>query len=72
VAERPAGRLLGAQVVGREGAAKRVDIAAVAIWAGLAVDEIGQLDLGYSPPFSPLWDPILVAANQIARELAPL
>jgi NADPH-dependent 2,4-dienoyl-CoA reductase/sulfur reductase-like enzyme len=70
VAERPAGRLLGAQVFGREGAAKRVDIAAVAIWAGLAVDEIGQLDLGYAPPFSPLWDPVLVAANQAARELA--
>jgi len=72
VAERPAGRLLGAQVFGREGAAKRVDIAAVAIWAGLAVDEIGQLDLGYAPPFSPLWDPVLVAANQAARELALL
>ena len=71
VVERPSGRLLGTQIIGREGAAKRIDIAAVAIWAGLAVDEIGQLDLGYAPPFAPLWDPVLVAANQARSMLAP-
>lgn len=64
LAERRTGRLLGAQIVGREGAAKRVDIAAVALTAGLTVEQITALDLGYAPPFSPVWDPVQVAARK--------
>ncbi|MET7515302.1 FAD-dependent oxidoreductase [Streptomyces sp. NPDC005480] len=64
IAERRTGRLLGVQIVGREGAAKRVDIAAVALTAGMTVDRMTALDLGYAPPFSPVWDPILVAARK--------
>ncbi|MFM9372512.1 FAD-dependent oxidoreductase [Streptomyces sp. Da 82-17] len=64
LAERRTGRLLGVQIVGREGAAKRVDIAAVALTAGLTADQLTTLDLGYAPPFSPVWDPILVAARK--------
>lgn len=64
IAERRTGRLLGVQIVGREGAAKRVDIAAVALTAGLTVDQMTALDLGYAPPFSPVWDPVLVAARK--------
>ncbi|MEU8482678.1 FAD-dependent oxidoreductase [Streptomyces sp. NPDC048641] len=64
IAERRTGRLLGVQIVGLEGAAKRVDIAAVALTAGMTVDEMTALDLGYAPPFSPVWDPILVAARK--------
>ncbi|MBC9713109.1 FAD-dependent oxidoreductase [Streptomyces sp. TRM66268-LWL] len=64
LAERRSGRLLGVQIVGREGAAKRVDIAAVALTAGMTVDQMVSLDLGYAPPFSPVWDPILVAARK--------
>ncbi|MEV7084600.1 FAD-dependent oxidoreductase [Streptomyces sp. NPDC093085] len=64
LAERRTGRLLGAQIVGREGAAKRVDIAAVALTAGLTVERMITLDLGYAPPFSPVWDPVLVAARR--------
>ncbi len=64
LAERRTGRLLGVQIVGREGAAKRVDIAAVALTAGMTVEEMTSLDLGYAPPFSPVWDPILVAARK--------
>ncbi|MFE4719644.1 FAD-dependent oxidoreductase, partial [Streptomyces sp. NPDC056728] len=64
IAERRTGRLLGVQIVGREGAAKRVDIAAVALTAGMTVDQMTALDLGYAPPFSPVWDPILVAARK--------
>lgn len=67
LAERGTGRLLGVQIVGREGAAKRVDIAAVALTAGMTVDAMTALDLGYAPPFSPVWDPILVAARKAAR-----
>ncbi len=64
LAELRTGRLLGAQIVGREGAAKRVDIAAVALTAGMTVEQIVTLDLGYAPPFSPVWDPVQVAARK--------
>jgi NADPH-dependent 2,4-dienoyl-CoA reductase/sulfur reductase-like enzyme len=67
LAERRTGRLLGVQIVGREGAAKRVDIAAVALTAGMTVDQMTALDLGYAPPFSPVWDPVLVAARKAVR-----
>ncbi|MEU7281512.1 FAD-dependent oxidoreductase [Streptomyces sp. NPDC045431] len=64
LAERRTGRLLGVQIVGREGAAKRVDIAAVALTARMTVDQVAALDLGYAPPFSPVWDPVQVAARK--------
>ncbi|MFE4368103.1 FAD-dependent oxidoreductase [Streptomyces sp. NPDC056835] len=64
LAEHRTGRLLGTQIVGREGAAKRVDIAAVALTAGMTVEAMITLDLGYAPPFSPVWDPVLVAARK--------
>lgn len=64
LAERRTGRLLGVQIVGTDGAAKRVDIAAVALTAGMTVEQMTTLDLGYAPPFSPVWDPVLVAARK--------
>lgn len=69
LAEHRTGRLLGTQIVGREGAGKRVDIAAVALTAGMTVDQMTALDLGYAPPFSPVWDPVLVAARKAVKEL---
>ncbi|MET9444069.1 FAD-dependent oxidoreductase [Streptomyces sp. NPDC006610] len=67
LAERRTGRLLGVQIVGREGAGKRVDVAAVALTAGMTVEQVTALDLGYAPPFSPVWDPVLVAARKAAQ-----
>jgi NADPH-dependent 2,4-dienoyl-CoA reductase/sulfur reductase-like enzyme len=64
VVEQGSGRLLGAQIVGREGAAKRIDVLATALWAEMTVDEIMTLDLSYAPPFSPVWDPVLIAARK--------
>ncbi|HEX2057879.1 MAG TPA: FAD-dependent oxidoreductase [Actinomycetota bacterium] len=64
VAERRSGRLLGAQIIGREGAAKRIDVCATALWCEMTVDEMLNVDLSYAPPFSPLWDPVLVAARK--------
>ncbi|WP_415959860.1 FAD-dependent oxidoreductase [Streptomyces sp. 021-4] len=64
IAELRTGRLLGVQIVGREGSAKRVDVAAVALTAGMTVEQMTALDLGYAPPFSPVWDPVLVAARK--------
>ncbi|MEU6339760.1 FAD-dependent oxidoreductase [Streptomyces sp. NPDC046977] len=69
IAERGTGRLLGLQIVGREGAAKRVDIGAVALTAGMTAEQVTALDLGYAPPFSPVWDPVLVAARKVAEKV---
>jgi pyruvate/2-oxoglutarate dehydrogenase complex dihydrolipoamide dehydrogenase (E3) component len=65
-AERRTGRLLGVQIVGQEGSAKRIDTAATALWNRMTVEEMTALDLAYAPPFAPVWDPILVAARQAA------
>jgi NADPH-dependent 2,4-dienoyl-CoA reductase/sulfur reductase-like enzyme len=64
IAEKRSGRLLGAQVVGQEGAAKRIDVLATAIWNGMTVEEVSGLDLSYAPPFAPVWDPVLIAARK--------
>ncbi|MGI5348229.1 FAD-dependent oxidoreductase [Streptomyces sp. CA-250714] len=66
IAEHRSGRLLGVQIVGRENAGKRVDIAAVALHAAMTVEQMTALDLGYAPPFSPVWDPVLIAARKAA------
>jgi NADPH-dependent 2,4-dienoyl-CoA reductase/sulfur reductase-like enzyme len=63
LAEKRTGQLLGGQIVGREDAAKRIDVLATAIWNEMGVDEILSLDLAYAPPFSPVWDPVLIAAR---------
>jgi hypothetical protein len=34
------------------------------LWSGMTVDEILNLDLAYAPPFSPVWDPVLIAARK--------
>jgi NADPH-dependent 2,4-dienoyl-CoA reductase/sulfur reductase-like enzyme len=70
LAEVPSGRLVGAQIVGREGSAKRIDVCAVALWNNMTVEEMTGLDLGYAPPFSPVWDPVLVAARAAASKVA--
>lgn len=64
LAERRSGRLLGAQIVGREGAAKRIDVLATALWNEMTVGDILNLDLSYAPPFAPVWDPVLIAARK--------
>lgn len=67
VAERGSGRLLGAQIVGEEGAAKRIDVLATAIWTEMGAEELASVDLAYAPPFAPVWDPVLVAARKAAE-----
>ncbi|MGZ8635239.1 MAG: FAD-dependent oxidoreductase [Solirubrobacteraceae bacterium] len=61
----PDGRLLGGQIVGVEGAAKRIDVLATAIWTGMTAEDLVSLDLSYAPPFSPVWDPVQTAARQL-------
>jgi NADPH-dependent 2,4-dienoyl-CoA reductase/sulfur reductase-like enzyme len=69
VCEPETGRLLGGQIVGVEGAAKRIDVLATCVWAGLSVEEIELLDLGYAPPYSGVYDPVLVAARAAVKAL---
>ncbi|TVR28828.1 MAG: flavoprotein oxidoreductase [Nitriliruptor sp.] len=64
IAEQVTGRLLGAQIVGEEGAAKRIDVFATALWNEMTVGDLLNVDLAYAPPFSPVWDPVLIAARQ--------
>jgi len=67
VAEARTGRLLGGQIVGGAGSAKRIDVLATALTATMTVDEMINLDLAYAPPFSPVWDPVVTAARVAAR-----
>ncbi len=69
LAERGSGRILGGQIVGKEGAAKRIDILATAIHAGFTLDEMINLDLSYAPPYAPVWDPVIIAARQALKRL---
>jgi CoA-dependent NAD(P)H sulfur oxidoreductase len=69
IADRRTRRLLGANLFGEEGAVLRANTLAVGIQHGLTVDDMQQWDLAYSPPFTPLWDPILVAANAIQKHM---
>lgn len=65
IAERRSGRLLGAQMVGAASTsvAKRIDVAAAAIAAGLTVSDVADLDLSYTPPLGSPFDPLQVAAG---------
>ena len=56
-----AGKLLGAQIVGRAGVDKRIDVLAVALRAGMSVYDLTALELAYAPPFSSAKDPVNVA-----------
>jgi NADPH-dependent 2,4-dienoyl-CoA reductase/sulfur reductase-like enzyme len=66
VAEKGTGRMLGCQIVGQSTSGKRIDAAAVAIWNGMTVEEVTSLDMAYAPPFSPVWDPVQIAARKAA------
>ncbi len=69
VGDRQTGKLLGVQMVGREGVAHRINAPAVALHAEMTVADFIQCDLAYAPPFSPVWDPLLTAANQLFKAL---
>ncbi|HYY56395.1 MAG TPA: FAD-dependent oxidoreductase [Pyrinomonadaceae bacterium] len=61
------GRLLGAQMTGREGVAQRIDVYAAALHANLKVEDIERFDLAYAPPYAPTIDPILRAAHKARK-----
>lgn len=69
VYDKNTGKLLGAQMAGEEGVSKRIDVIACAVTSGMTVEQVSGLDLAYAPPFSPVWDPLLVCANQSLKWL---
>jgi len=69
VGDRGSGRLLGVQMVGREGVAHRINAPAVALQERMSVEDFAQTDLAYAPPFGPAWDPLLTCANQLVKRL---
>lgn len=69
VFQKSTGKILGAQLVGKAGVNKRIDIVAAAISGGLTVRDLGMMDLSYAPPFSPTYDPLQVCANVAEKEV---
>lgn len=69
LAEQTTARLLGVQIVGGQGSAKRIDTAAVALHAGLSLEDLLYLDLGYAPPFAGVWEPLIIAARMALKNL---
>lgn len=55
------GRLLGAQAVGADGVDKRIDVVATAIYGGMTIEDLGDLELCYAPPFGSAKDPVNMA-----------
>ncbi len=55
------GRLLGAQAVGEDGVDKRIDVLATALFAGMTIDDLAELELAYAPPFGSAKDPVNLA-----------
>lgn len=70
IADRKNGRLLGAQAIGLESVDKMIDIAATALLGKLTCFDLENADLAYSPPFSPVLSPIIVAAGVLSSKLS--
>ncbi|MRH43426.1 CoA-disulfide reductase [Aquibacillus halophilus] len=57
-------RLLGGQIIGKSGVDKRIDVLATALYHGMRLHELEDLDLGYAPPYNSTWDPLQQAARR--------
>ena len=69
IADKPTGKLLGAQAIAEKGAVSRINSLSLALWSGLTLEEIGYVDLAYAPPFGGAWDAIHIAAQTLMRKL---
>ena len=68
VADKKSRRLLGAQLAGPVDSVKRIDVYATVITAAMTIDQIFELDLAYAPPFSPVYDPV-VLSGRVGRKI---
>ena len=69
IADRKSRKLLGAQATGPGDTDRRIDVVAMALTAGMTVDQLANADLTYAPPFSPAVDNIITAANVLRNKL---
>jgi len=70
IIDRQTKRVLGADLFGGQGTVLRSNVIGVAIQQKLTIGDIAKLDLVYAPPFAPLWDPVLIAANKASRKFS--
>ena len=66
-ADKKTGRLLGGQIAGGEGSAKKIDLLSAALYNNMTVEEMKNLDFAYAPPFCTVWDPVLTAVNRLSK-----
>ncbi len=59
--------MLGVQMLGKENVGQRINTAAVAIQQKMTTEDFSQLDLAYAPPYSPVYDPLIIAAMQAKK-----
>lgn len=69
IADSGSGRLLGATVLGDDGVLARLNTVVAALHARMTVEQFAGLDLAYAPPYAPVMDPVLVAAQQLLKDL---
>jgi CoA-dependent NAD(P)H sulfur oxidoreductase len=69
VADRNSGRALGSQIVGGEGVKERIDLVSLALLLKADITDLANYDACYVPPASPVWEPVNIAASQIAKKL---
>ena len=69
VADRRTGRLIGGFVAGERGAKGHLNVITTAITMRMRVEDFEQLDLAYTPPYATVWDPLLIAAQQLRKQL---
>ncbi|PKL17218.1 MAG: CoA-disulfide reductase [Spirochaetae bacterium HGW-Spirochaetae-5] len=62
-------KIIGGELAGKDGAALRINTVATAITAGMTVEDFAYLDTGYAPPFSPVWDPVVAAAQNFIKRV---
>ena len=62
-------KLIGGEIAGVDGAALRINTIAAAITSGMTIEDFAYLDTGYSPPFSPVWDPVVAAAQNFIKRV---
>lgn len=67
-ADKNTGQVLGLFMVGKEGVARRINSGAVALHAGMKASDLAEVDMAYAPPFSPVWDPVILAAGELAKK----
>lgn len=69
IGDTQSGKILGAQVIGSGDVSKRINMVAMGLYNNITVDEMGQLDLAYAPPFSPALDNLITAAHILQNKM---